>query len=317
MTMNFPKSVTLREVAPRDGLQSLSPFIATERKLEMIRAAAAAGITEVEATSFVSPKVAPQMSDAADVLAAERVPGLIYTALAPNMIGAGRAIEAGADKLVVFTSASESHAQSNLRRSIGESLDGLVPVFEKGAETGTPVVGAIGVCFGCPFEGDVPVEKVLSIMGRFQDMGATEILIGDTTGMATPVQVERVSKAIQDRFPDMGFSLHFHNNRGTAMTNIYAALGAGVTTFDTALGGIGGCPNVPHAAGNLATEDVVYLLDELGIETGINLEAAIEAALLVEEILGYLLPGQVMKSGPRDPRRAERINTLKSCERTS
>ena len=301
MSRTFPPSVVLREVGPRDGFQSLSPFIPTERKVEVIRAAAAAGVGEIEATSFVSPKVAPQMQDAAEVLAATQGAGFVRCALAPNPKGAERAIAAGTDKLAVFVSASEAHNQANVRRSVADSLDGLESIFEAAAGAATPVVGAIAVSFGCPYEGDVSPGQVLAIMERFRRFGADEFILGDTTGMATPPRVEAAVKAIRDRFPDVRFSLHFHNNRGTAMTNLYAALGAGATVFDTAFGGIGGCPTVPQATGNLATEDVVYLLDELGIETGIDLGAAIRAARLVEEVLGTALPGQLMKSGPRAP----------------
>ena len=303
MSRDFPDTAVLREVATRDGFQSLTPFIPTERKIAVIRAAAAAGVGEIEATSFVSPRAAPQMQDAAEVLAATGDTGMIRCALAPNLRGAEAAIAAGADKLAVFVSASEGHNRANVRRSVGESLEGLETIFEKAVRSETPVAGAIAVCFGCPYEGEVPPSQVLGIMARFFSLGATEFILGDTTGMATPPRVEAMVKAIRDRFPGVRFSLHFHNNRGTAMTNLYAALGAGADTFDTALGGIGGCPTVPQATGNLATEDVVYLLDELGIQTGIDLEAAIDAARLLEDILGTPLPGQLMKSGPRTPRR--------------
>ncbi len=305
MSGDFPDTVVLREVATRDGFQSLTPFIPTPRKVDVIRAAAAAGIGEIEATSFVSPKVAPQMRDAAQVLAATRGAGILRCALAPNLLGAERAIAAGADKLVVFVSASEGHNRANLRRSVEQSLAGLESIFEKAAASATPVAGAIAVCFGCPYEGEVPPSRVLGIMARFFRLGATEFILGDTTGMATPPRVESMVEEIRERFPGVRFSLHFHNNRGTAMTNLYAALSLGADTFDTALGGIGGCPTVPQAAGNLATEDVVYLLDELGVRTGIDLPAAIGAARLLEEILGAPLPGQLMKSGPRTPRKTQ------------
>jgi hydroxymethylglutaryl-CoA lyase len=169
------------------------------------------------------------------------------------------------------------------------------------------VNGEVAVAFGCPFQGDVPEEDVWRVVDAYAEKGAKRITLADTTGMATPNQVDRMVRSFRNRLPDVDLSLHFHNNRGTAMTNLYAALLAGAKTFDTALGGIGGCPYVPQAAGNLATEDVVYLLSELGVTTGIDLEALIKAALLLEKILGYTLPGQVMKSGPRNPEAAARL----------
>ncbi|HEX9911031.1 MAG TPA: hypothetical protein VGA86_09105, partial [Desulfatiglandales bacterium] len=172
---------------------------------------------------------------------------------------------------------------------------------------GVAVNGAVAVAFGCPYQGNVPEENALRIVDAYLMKGAKRIILADTTGMATPNQVDRVVRSFRSRFPNIDLSLHFHNNRGTAMTNLYAALLAGATTFDTALGGIGGCPYVPQAAGNLATEDVVYLLSELGVTTGIDLEEIIKAALLLEKILGYTLPGQVMKSGPRNPEVAARL----------
>ncbi len=298
MTGALPDRVRLREVGPRDGLQSVAAFVPTDAKVEMIRNLAAAGLCEIEVTSFVSDKVIPQMADADALM--HRLKGERFTrsVLVPTPKRAEQAIAGGADQLVVFLSASEAHNHANVNRSIAASLDGLDAIFRLAGDSNIPVLGAIAVSFGCPYEGDVPLERVLDIAARFRELGADGLIIGDTTGMATPGRVISFTKAYHDRFASDDFSLHFHNNRGTAMANLYAALGAGATTFDTALGGIGGCPTVPQASGNLSTEDVVCMLDELGIETGIDLGHLIAAAKHLEKVLGYELPGQVMKSGP-------------------
>lgn len=298
MTLTLPERITLREVAPRDGLQNVATPIPTDAKVEIIRRLAAAGMREIEVTSFVSDKLIPQMADAEAVMHRLEDAEFVRTVLVPTPKRAQQALDAGADRLVVFLSASEAHNRANVNRPIATSLEGLDDVFRLADERGVPVWGAVAVSFGCPYEGDVPVTRVLDIAARFRERGAHGLIFGDTTGMATPGHVIRLAKSYQDRFSANDFSLHFHNNRGTAMTNLYAAMGAGATTFDTALGGIGGCPTVPRATGNLATEDVVCLLDELGIETGIDLAQLIEAARYLEEVLAFELPGQVMKSGP-------------------
>lgn len=300
MSNTYPTKVRLREVGPRDGFQSIHQFIPTEQKIKTVRALASAGIREMEVTSFVSPKVIPQMEDAAEVLAGTEGLGAVRSVLVPTPKRAEQAIAAGADELIVFLSASEAHNQANVNRSISESLAGLDTIFALANASQTPVIGAMAVSFGCPYEGKVPLEKILDISAAFREAGTTGVVFGDTTGMANPQLVTSLVKAYQDRFGETDFSLHFHNNRGTAMANLLAAMTAGATTFDTAFGGTGGCPTVPKAAGNLATEDVVGLLDEMGIETGIDLSAVIHAARALETSLGYELSGQVMKSGPVD-----------------
>jgi len=307
MTMNLPSTLRLREVAPRDGFQSLRDFIPTEHKLEIIEAIARAGVRDIETTSFVSPKAVPNLRDAADLMA--RVPrlGINHAALVPNSKGAQNAIKAGVDQLVVVISASEAHNQENLHRSISESLADLDSIFRLARDANIPVTGAIAVSFGCPFQGDVSEEEVFKLVEAYIARGAIAVILADTTGMATPTRVDRIVRQFRDVFPNTDFILHFHNNRGTAMANLLAAFLAGATDFDTALGGIGGCPYVPQAAGNLPTEDVVYMLEDMGVSTGIDLEVLIDAAHLLEKILGYTLPGQVMKSGPRDPQLAAKI----------
>ena len=305
--MDLPSKVKLREVAPRDGFQSLKDFLPTEQKLQIIEAVVQAGVKYIESTSFVSPKAIPQLRDATDLLAQVPREGIIHAAMVPNLRGAQNAIAARADQLVVVISATEAHNQENVRRSIDESLGDLDAIFTLAKESDTPVIGALAVSFGCPYQGDVPEKDVFRVVDEYISRGAVSIILADTTGMTTPARVEQMVLKFRDRFPGVEFTLHFHNNRGTAMANLLTALMAGATTFDTALGGIGGCPYVPQAAGNLPTEDVVFMLEDMGVSTGIDLEAIIGAAHLLEKILGYSLPGQVMKSGPRDPKLAAKI----------
>ena len=306
--MSPPKKVKIRDVAPRDGFQSWPEFIPTDQKLEIIMAIADTGVSEIETTSFVNPKVIPQMRDAADVIrAVGRGGGCTHCALVPNLKGAQLALEAGVAKLCVVISATEAHNRANVRRSVAESLADLQNILALAGERRVPVIGGVGVAFGCPYEGNVPAADVLGIARAYIDSGAESIVLADTTGMATPSQVTALVEAFRERHPDTPLGLHFHNNRGTAMVNLYAALMAGADIFDTALGGIGGCPNVPEAAGNLPTGDVVYLLTEMGIDTGVDLDRVITAARRMEKILGRKLPGQVMKSGPRAPERAAKL----------
>jgi len=306
--MGTPKTVKLRDVAPRDGFQSWPDYVPTDKKLEIIEAIRQAGVAEIEITSFVNPKVVPQMRDAAELMkTVPRGKRCIYSALVPNLKGAQLAIDAGADKLCVVISATDVHNQANVRRTVAESLAALDDIFSLAGSHSVPVIGGIGVAFGCPYQGDVPPEDVLRITKAYIDCGAKSIAYADTTGMATPPRVVQIVESFREQFPEIGLGLHFHNNRGTAMTNLYAALMAGADEFDTALGGIGGCPNVPDAAGNLPTSDVVYMLEDMGIDTGIDLDAIIQAALKLEKILGKKLPGQVMKSGPREPERAAKV----------
>ena len=305
--MNLPSAVTLREVAPRDGFQSLKKILPTNQKLQIIDALVNAGIKHIEATSFASPEAIPQLRDAAELMS--RVPrqNATYAAMVPNLKGAQNAIAAKADRLVVVISATESHNQRNVRRSIAESLADLEAIFAVSRENNIPVIGAIAVAFGCPYQGDVPRDAVFMLIESFLSKGAISVILADTTGMATPTRVKQLVGRFRDLFAGTNLVLHFHNNRGTAMANLLSALMAGATQFDTALGGIGGCPYVPRAAGNLPTEDVVFMLEDMGIRTGIDLEAVIKASHLLEKTLGYALPGQVMKSGPRDPELAARL----------
>ncbi len=311
MSMELPKKATIREVGPRDGFQSWPDFVPTQKKLEVIKALIQAGVREMETTSFVSPKAIPQMQDAQELMQLVPRGGCRHAALVPNLKGAELAIGAGAEELVVVISASEPHNMANIRRTINQSLEELMPLAALAKSHGVTVTGAISVSFGCPYQGDVPEEEVMRVAKGYLQAGVSRILLADTTGMATPSRVKRLVAAFMERFPDVEAGIHLHNNRGTAMANLYAALQEGITVFDTALGGIGGCPNVPQAAGNLATEDVVFMLEDMGVETGLDLIELIRAAQLLEKILGKVLPGQVMKSGPRDPKLAEKLCGIK------
>jgi hydroxymethylglutaryl-CoA lyase len=311
--MSFPARVRIREVAPRDGFQSVKHFLPTPMKREVIQAIAKTGIQDIEVTSFVSPKAIPQLSDGAELVAMVPRQGLVLSALVANITGTKTALAAGIDELVVVISATEEHNRANLRRSIGESVAELDEIFGFAREKGVGVNGAIAVSFGCPYRGEVSETHVFRLAEAYVSRGAVRVIMADTTGMAVPPQVAAMVRRFQTEFPGLELGLHLHNNRGTAMTNLYVGLISGVRTFDTALGGIGGCPYVPRAAGNLATEDVVYMLEQLGVETGIDLMRAIAAARVLERILGYPLPGQVMKSGPRDPRLAAALIDSTPC----
>lgn len=306
--MNASKKVFIREVALRDGLQSEKDFVPTGKKLELAAALCRAGVKYLETTSFVSPKAIPQLRDAKEVMAGVERGRVRHEVMVPNPEGARRAADAGADRLIVFLSASEAHNQANVGRSIKESLSGLDGIFELARHRNIAASGVIAVAFGCPYQGKVPAEDVLHIASHFADRGADRVSLADTTGMANPAQISEMVSDFKNRLPGVTLCLHLHNNRGIAMANLYAGYLAGVTMFDTSLGGIGGCPNVPRAAGNLATEDVVFMFGEMGVETGLDLVALIRAARMLETILGHPLPGQVMKSGPADPQEAARLD---------
>jgi hydroxymethylglutaryl-CoA lyase len=286
-------SVSIREVAPRDGLQNEEP-IPTEAKVRLIDALSGTGVRRIEAVSFVHPKAIPQMADADEVWAQiTRNPEIRYSALIPNTRGAQRALAAGFREIEVVVSASDTHNRRNLNRSTDESLDditGLIPLIH---DAGAIVEVIVATSFGCPFEGDIAPERVASIVERVRADGADRIAFGDTTGMATPRRVRDLLSVVR---PDL---LHFHDTRGTGLANVLTALDLGITEFDASVGGIGGCPYAPGASGNIATEEVVHMLSDMGIDTGIDLDALIEVAELAEKLLGRTLPSGVLRAGPR------------------
>ena len=293
--------ITVREVGTRDGIQSLGAFIDTPRKVELLEALADTGLRRIEATSFVNPRAVPQMADAAEVMArVRRRAGVSYEALVPNIRGAEDALAAGVDAILVVVTASEAFNQKNVRMSVDASLAQFAQIKRLADARGVSSVGAIGTAFGCPYEGDIPESRLFGVVERFIEMGFSELMLADTTGMANPAQIERTMSRVLQRWGDrVGFGLHLHNTRGMGLANVVAGLRAGVTTFDASVAGIGGCPFAPQAAGNISTEDTVHMLHEMGMATGIDLERLITVARLAQEILGRELPGQVMKAGPR------------------
>ncbi|MGH1479597.1 MAG: hydroxymethylglutaryl-CoA lyase [Geminicoccales bacterium] len=298
--MARPTKVLVGEVGPRDGLQIETDFIPTATKVHLINQLIDAGLGEIEYSSFVSPRAVPQLADAEDVLAGlNRKTGVHLVALVPNARGAERAIDAGVDEIRVFVSASESHNKKNVNRPVEDSLEGFEEVMKIANGADMPVSGAIATSFGCPFEGDVPVEQVGMIAKRFFDQGMVGVGLGDTTGMATPPLVAERCRYLQDHVPDLPITLHFHNTRGIGLANVMAGLDEGIDRYESSFAGLGGCPFAPGATGNICTEDLVFLLHEMGIETGIDLKKLCAVAKTVEDVVGRTLPGQVMKAGPR------------------
>jgi hydroxymethylglutaryl-CoA lyase len=288
--------VAVTEVGTRDGLQSEAKIVPPAVKAELIDALIAAGIRNIEATSFVSPRAVPQLADAHEVLSlVKRRAEAHLAALVPNARGAERALGAGVDEMVCFVSASETHNRANLNASIEQSLANVAEVASI-ANGRTPLRGAVACAFGCPFEGEVPVDAVLRVVDRYASLGVDRLTLGDTTGMATPPTTARLVEAIGARFPGQRIALHFHNTRGVGLANVVVGLELGIREYESSIAGLGGCPFAPGATGNVCTEDLVYLLEESGFDTGVDLEALIAVARSVED---RSLPGQVMKAGPR------------------
>jgi hydroxymethylglutaryl-CoA lyase len=293
-----PDRVTMCEVGTRDGFQIEPEFIPTDVKVEVVDLLSAAGLPRIEVTSFVHPRAVPQLRDAEQVMARiTRRPGTRYAALVPNDKGAVRAVDAGVDAIHTVVSASESHNLANVNMTIAESLDKLRAVMQVAARAGVHVGCGISTSFGCPFEGEVPVPQLESVVRRLVDMGARAIGLADTTGMANPRQVARVLEHLMPRFPGIEWTLHTHDTRAMAIPNILAAMECGVTNFDASIGGLGGCPFAPGASGNVCTEDLVHCLHAMGVETGIDLDRLLAASRRVQEVVGRPLPGQIVKAG--------------------
>lgn len=275
--MATPNKVKIVEVAPRDGLQNEKQFIPTEVKVELINRLSAAGFANIETTSFVSPKWVPQMADNAQVMAAiERRPGTIYSVLAPNMRGFDAALAAGADEVVIFGAASEAFSQANINCSIAESIARFEPVAEAVKAAGLRLRGSISCALGCPYQGEVDPASVVEVARRYLELGCDEIDIADTIGVGTPARVDRVMKAVTEVVDPARIAGHFHDTYGQSLANILASMQAGISIFHTSVAGLGGCPYAKGATGNVATEDVVYMLHGMGIETGIDLDAVVE-----------------------------------------
>ncbi|HEX7059938.1 MAG TPA: hydroxymethylglutaryl-CoA lyase [Solirubrobacterales bacterium] len=300
---SMPSTVRIREVGPRDGFQNEPETIATEDKVRLIDMLSASGLKRMEVTSFVRPDVIPQLSDAAEVLAGvQRRDGVDFSVLIPNQRGLERALEMRDrfDEASVFLSASESHNRANVNRSIEESLNGLEQTLEEALEAGLRCEGVISVSFGCPYEGEVPRERVFGIAERLAAAGCAEVGFGDTTGMANPRQVHEFFAAARERLTGVELTAHFHNTRGQGLANVLAALEEGIESFESSFGELGGCPVPPGSTGNVSTEDVVSMLEEMGIETGVELSKLIDASRAAQDVLGRPLGAHVLRAGPID-----------------
>lgn len=298
--MRLPEHVHITDVGPRDGLQNEARQVSTAEKIALVESLAEAGVPCIEVTSFVHPKWVPQMADAEAVLAGiRRRPGIRYRALVPNLRGTERALACGVDELVYSVVATETYSKKNWNVSVDEGLAEVRRSVERVRQHPTPMrlAGCVGATFGCPYEGRVPEENVYHIVAALIDIGMDEISLADTTGMGNPLQVRRLVAALRDRWPAVTFSLHLHNTRGMGLANLMSGLQEGIDRFDASVGGIGGCPFAPHAAGNICTEDAVHMLHEMGIPTGIDLTMLLGSARLLSQTLGQTLPGLVHRAG--------------------
>ncbi|KIN38154.1 Hydroxymethylglutaryl-CoA lyase [Bacillus subtilis] len=298
--MSYPKKVTIKEVGPRDGLQNEPVWIATEDKIIWINQLSRTGLSYIEITSFVHPKWIPALRDATDVAKGiDREKGVTYAALVPNQRGLENALEGGIDEACVFMSASETHNRKNINKSTSESLHILKQVNNDAQKANLTTRAYLSTVFGCPYEKDVPIEQVIRLSEALFEFGISELSLGDTIGAANPAQVETVLEALLARFPANQIALHFHDTRGTALANMVTALQMGITVFDGSAGGLGGCPYAPGSSGNAATEDIVYMLEQMDIKTNVKLEKLLSAAKWIEEKMGKPLPSrnlQVFKS---------------------
>ncbi len=296
---DLPDRISLREVGPRDGLQNEAP-VPTGSKVALINALSRTGLSRIEAVSFVHPKAIPSMADADQVWSAvRRSPDVRYSALVPNLRGAQRALDAGFREIEVVVSASDTHNRKNVNRSTEESLDDIAVLLQAAHDVDATCQVIVSTAFGCPYEGDVPVDRVLDVVGRALADGADGVSYGDTTGMATPSRVTALVGQTRMRFPDAALNLHFHNTRGTGLANVLAALQLGVVDFDASVGGLGGCPYAPGATGNVCTEDLVHMVEDMGVDTGVDLDALLLAAREAERLVGRTLPSQILRAGPR------------------
>jgi hydroxymethylglutaryl-CoA lyase len=305
---DLPQNVRIREVGPRDGFQNEPEVIDTADKVRLIDCLSRTGLSRLEVTSFVRPDVIPQLADAELVLSrVERVPGVSYTVLIPNEKGLERALEVSAkagerlfDEVNLFLSASETHNRKNVNRSVQESLEGLERVIARARAEDLRCEGVISVSFGCPYEGEVPEQRVFEIAKRLADAGCEEIAFGDTTGMANPIQVRGFFEHARQALPQPELTAHFHNTRGQGLANVLAALESGIDSFESSFGELGGCPVPKGATGNIASEDLVSMLHEMGIETGVDLEKLLSCARAAQEVLGRPLSGHLLTAGPID-----------------
>jgi len=299
----LPDAVSVYEVSPRDGLQNEAVTLATTRKVRLIEALVAAGLRRIEISSFVSPKWVPQLADAEEVVQlVPRVEGVTYSALCPNARGLERAKAAGIEEIGVFISASETHNRKNVNKTVADTLAAFAEVIGPAVEAQIRVRGYVSTLWGCPYEGDVDPRAGLRIARELLSMGCYQVSLGDTIGVGTPVQTRDIVTLFLGEIPAEQIALHLHDTRGTALANVMVGLELGIRTFDASVGGLGGCPYAPGAAGNLATEDLVYTLHGMGIETGIDLEQLWAAGQVAEALVGRELPGKVHRAGVRSLR---------------
>ncbi|MED1778046.1 hydroxymethylglutaryl-CoA lyase [Bacillus subtilis] len=295
--MSYPKKVTIKEVGPRDGLQNEPVWIATEDKITWINQLSRTGLSYIEITSFVHPKWIPALRDAIDVAKGiDREKGVTYAALVPNQRGLENALEGGINEACVFMSASETHNRKNINKSTSESLHILKQVNNDAQKANLTTRAYLSTVFGCPYEKDVPIEQVIRLSEALFEFGISELSLGDTIGAANPAQVETVLEALLARFPANQIALHFHDTRGTALANMVTALQMGITVFDGSAGGLGGCPYAPGSSGNAATEDIVYMLEQMDIKTNVKLEKLLSAAKWIEEKMGKPLPSRNLQA---------------------
>ena len=305
----LPPSVEVFEVGPRDGLQNELRMVRTRDKVRLIRALVEAGEKHIEISSFVSPRWIPQLADAEEVTRqVGRVEGVTFSALVPNLKGLERAQAAGLGEVATFLSATESHSRKNINKTIAEALATSREVTSEALKLGMRVRGYLSTVWGCPYEGDVPVERVVEICRQLAEMGVYQISLGDTIGVGTPKQTERILDALFEHLPPGLFALHLHDTRGTALANALVGLGYGITTLDASIGGLGGCPYAPGAAGNLATEDLVFMLHGMGVRTGIDLDKLVQAGELAQELIGRKLSGKYLQAalGQREKQARQR-----------
>jgi hydroxymethylglutaryl-CoA lyase len=298
----LPKRVQIVEVGPRDGLQNEPAHVPTAEKVAFVNRLTEAGHSAIEVGAFVSPRRVPQMADSAEVFAGiTRRDGVRYTALVPNLTGLQLARDVNAGEVAIFAAASQTFSRRNLNQSISESMAGYAGVCDAATGANIRVRAYLSTSFGCPFEGSVPPETVADLAARLVDMGVYEVALSDTIGVAHPGQITEVVGAVAKRIPLDRIALHLHDTRGTALVNVFAGLQAGVTTYDSSAGGLGGCPFAPGATGNLATEDLLYMLDGLGIETGVGLTGVVDASRAIEAHVGHQLPSRVFRAAVAQP----------------
>ncbi|MFJ7973436.1 hydroxymethylglutaryl-CoA lyase [Psychrobacillus sp. NPDC096389] len=293
--MKLPKSVTIKEVGPRDGLQNEKQTISTEDKITWIDSLSKTGLSYIEVSSFVHPKWIPQLADASEVLGKiQREQGITYAALVPNLRGLERALAANVDEVSVFMSASEAHNKNNINKSIEETYPILSEVVKEAKAAGKTVRGYVSTVIACPYDGPIAASQVRKVSDHLFSMGIDELSLGDTIGVGVPNQVEQLLEELLPHFEANKLAMHFHDTRGTALANIVKSLEMGITIFDSALGGLGGCPYAKGASGNVATEDLLYMLHEMGIETGIDINAVMKSAQLIEKVRGKKLNSRQM-----------------------